>query len=193
MEKVILFNVSCKEQIKNLLVPMHIQIIEANNTQYNDTLKNIADGKTDIIKSNPFTGKVPDESIILFVVCPIKNLIKYFLNCVIVKISMLLIKQSLPLLIQNGQFCIYSLNSLKNKQHIISLKNNKGQRNLHIHVLLTMHPLTENWEWGAKTKKVYELDENGKRVPLIDKKTGQKKVDKQNRQQSKTKRREEKI
>ena len=66
MEKVILFNVSCKEQIKNLLVPMHIQIIEANNTQYNDTLKNIADGKTDIIKSNPFTGKVPDESIILF-------------------------------------------------------------------------------------------------------------------------------
>ncbi len=56
-----------------------------------------------------------------------------------------------------------------------------------------MHPLTENWEWGAKTKKVYELDENGERVPLIDKKTGQKKVDKQNRQQSKTKRREEKI
>jgi len=52
-----------------------------------------------------------------------------------------------------------------------------------------MHPLTENWEWGAKTKKVYELDENGERVPLIDKKTGQKKVDKQNRQQSKTKRR----
>ena len=56
-----------------------------------------------------------------------------------------------------------------------------------------MHPLTENWEWGAKTKKVYELDENGERVPLIDKKTGQKKVDKQNRQQSKTKRREEKF
>ncbi|KAI4448443.1 hypothetical protein C823_002963 [Eubacterium plexicaudatum ASF492] len=23
------------------------------------------------------------------------------------------------------------------------------QRNLHIHVLLTMRPLTENWEWGA--------------------------------------------
>ncbi len=62
-------------------------------------------------------------------------------------------------------------------------ENDKGQRNLHIHVLLTMRPLTENGEWGAKTKKVYVLDENGERVPLIDKKTGQQKVDKQNRKQ----------
>ncbi len=62
-------------------------------------------------------------------------------------------------------------------------ENDKGQRNLHIHVLLTMRPLTENGEWGAKTKKVYILDENGERVPLIDKKTGQQKVDKQNRKQ----------
>ena len=56
-------------------------------------------------------------------------------------------------------------------------ENDKGQRNLHIHVLLTMRPITENGEWGAKTKKVYVLDENGERVPLIDKKTGQQKVD----------------
>ena len=62
-------------------------------------------------------------------------------------------------------------------------ENDKGQRNLHIHVLLTMRPLTENGEWGAKTKKVYVLDENGERVPLIDKKTGQQKVDKRNRKQ----------
>ena len=62
-------------------------------------------------------------------------------------------------------------------------ENDKGQRNLHIHVLLTMRPLTENGEWGAKTKKVYALDKNGERVPLIDKKTGQQKVDKQNRKQ----------
>jgi len=46
-------------------------------------------------------------------------------------------------------------------------ENDKGQRNLHIHVLLTMRPLTEN----------------GERVPLIDKKTGQQKVDKRNRKQ----------
>ena len=62
-------------------------------------------------------------------------------------------------------------------------ENDKGQRNLHIHVLLTMRPITENGEWGAKTKKVYVLDENGDRVPLIDKKTGQQKVDNRNRKQ----------
>ena len=43
-------------------------------------------------------------------------------------------------------------------------ENNKGQCNLHFHILLTMRPLTEN----------------GERVPLIDKKTRQQKVDKQN-------------
>ena len=46
-----------------------------------------------------------------------------------------------------------------------------------------MRPLTENGEWEAKTKKVYVLDENGERVPFIDKKTGQQKVDKRNRKQ----------
>ncbi len=51
-------------------------------------------------------------------------------------------------------------------------ENDKGQRNLHIHVLLTMRPITENGEWGAKQKKIYDLDENGKRIPVIDKKTG---------------------
>lgn len=40
-----------------------------------------------------------------------------------------------------------------------------------------MRPITENGERGAKTKKVYVRDENGERVPLIDKKTGQQKVD----------------
>ena len=60
-------------------------------------------------------------------------------------------------------------------------ENDKGQRNLHIHVLLTMRPLTENGEWGAKQKKIYDLDENGEKIPVIDKKTGQQKVDKQNR------------
>jgi len=62
-------------------------------------------------------------------------------------------------------------------------ENDKGQRNLHIHVLLTMRPLTENGEWGAKSKKVVELDENGERIPIINKKTGQQKVDKRNRKQ----------
>jgi len=60
-------------------------------------------------------------------------------------------------------------------------ENDKGQRNLHIHVLFTMRPIMENGEWGAKSKKVFELDENGERIPVIDKKTGQQKVDKRNR------------
>ena len=51
MEKVILFNVSCKEEIKKLLAPMHLQVTSADARQYNDTLKNIAGGKTDIINS----------------------------------------------------------------------------------------------------------------------------------------------
>ena len=62
-------------------------------------------------------------------------------------------------------------------------ENDKGQRNLHIHVLLTMRPLTENGEWGAKQKKIYDLDENGEKIPVIDKRTGQQKVDKRNRKQ----------
>ena len=45
---------------------MHLAVAETNSLQYNDTLQNIANGKTDIIQSNPFTGKIPDESLILF-------------------------------------------------------------------------------------------------------------------------------
>lgn len=37
-------------------------------------------------------------------------------------------------------------------------ENDKEQRNLHIHVLLTMRPLTENGELGAKIKKIYVLN-----------------------------------
>lgn len=66
MEKAILFNVQDKEKIERLLAPMHIKITSASAPQYNDTLKNIADGKTDIINKNPFTGKIPAESLILF-------------------------------------------------------------------------------------------------------------------------------
>jgi hypothetical protein len=46
-----------------------------------------------------------------------------------------------------------------------------------------MRPLTEKGEWGAKTKKEYCLDDNGERIPLIDKRTGLQKVDSRNRKQ----------
>lgn len=42
--------------------------------------------------------------------------------------------------------------------------NEEGQRNLHIHVLLTMRPLTQDGKWGAKQRKVYTLDENGNKI-----------------------------
>jgi len=37
--------------------------------------------------------------------------------------------------------------------------------NPHIHILLTVRPINENGEWGAKCRKVYELDEHGQRIP----------------------------
>lgn len=58
-----------------------------------------------------------------------------------------------------------------------------GQRNLHCHILLTMRGIDEHGNWMPKQKKVYLTDDNGERIPVIDKKTGQQKVDKQNRKQ----------
>lgn len=37
--------------------------------------------------------------------------------------------------------------------------------NPHIHILLTVRSLKENGEWGAKCRKVYDLDEKGQRIP----------------------------
>ena len=42
---------------------------------------------------------------------------------------------------------------------------------------ITLRPLTEKGERGAKQKKVYDLDENGERIAVIDKKTGQQRAD----------------
>lgn len=37
--------------------------------------------------------------------------------------------------------------------------------NPHVHILLTVRPLKGNGEWGAKCRKVYDLDEQGQRIP----------------------------
>lgn len=39
--------------------------------------------------------------------------------------------------------------------------NDKGQRNLHFHLLLTMTPILENGEWGKRQEKPHKLDKNG--------------------------------
>ena len=62
-------------------------------------------------------------------------------------------------------------------------ENDKGQRNLHAHIMLTMRSIDEQGHWMPKQKKVYLTDENGERIPVIDEKTGQQKVDKRNRKQ----------
>ena len=43
--------------------------------------------------------------------------------------------------------------------------NDKGQPNLHIHILLTLRPLNEDGTWGAKSRKEYVLDADGNRIP----------------------------
>lgn len=42
--------------------------------------------------------------------------------------------------------------------------HDKGNGNPHAHVLLTIRPLKECGEWGAKCRKVYDLDEHGQRI-----------------------------
>ncbi|MGI6498995.1 MAG: MobQ family relaxase [Oscillospiraceae bacterium] len=41
-----------------------------------------------------------------------------------------------------------------------------GKGNPHCHIMLTMRPLDERGEWAAKSKKEYDLDENGERIRL---------------------------
>ena len=43
--------------------------------------------------------------------------------------------------------------------------HDKGNGNPHVHILLTVRPLKETGQWGAKCRKVYDLDERGQRIP----------------------------
>lgn len=43
--------------------------------------------------------------------------------------------------------------------------HDKGDGNPHAHIMLTMRPLLEDGSWGAKCRKVYDLDKNGRRIP----------------------------
>ena len=44
--------------------------------------------------------------------------------------------------------------------------HDKKTGNPHAHIMLTMRPLEQSGEWGAKSKKEYILDKNGQRVKL---------------------------
>ena len=45
--------------------------------------------------------------------------------------------------------------------------HDKGTGNPHAHIMLTMRPLKADGTWGAKCRKVYDLDEHRSRKPLI--------------------------
>ena len=44
--------------------------------------------------------------------------------------------------------------------------HDKGTGNPHVHIMLTLRPLKENGQWGAKCRKAYDLDENGQRMAV---------------------------
>ena len=81
--------------------------------------------------------------------------------------------------VSKGMCAQFAIHDSENKE--------TGQRNLHCHILLTMRGIDEQGQWMPKQKKVYLTDEQGERIPIIDKKTSQQKVDKQNRKQWKCK------
>lgn len=54
--------------------------------------------------------------------------------------------------------------------------HDKGDGNPHLHVQLTMRPLTKTGKWGAKRKTRYKLDQDGERIPKIDPETGKQMV-----------------
>ena len=43
--------------------------------------------------------------------------------------------------------------------------HDKGTGNPHAHIMLTIRPIREDGKWGAKCRKVYDLDSQGQRIP----------------------------
>ena len=43
--------------------------------------------------------------------------------------------------------------------------HDKGDGNPHAHIMLTVRPLMPDGKWGAKCRKVYDLDDRGQRIP----------------------------
>lgn len=56
--------------------------------------------------------------------------------------------------------------------------HDKGDGNPHAHILLTMRQFKPDGTWDVKKRNQYVLDQNGDKIPVIDKKTGLQKVEK---------------
>lgn len=48
--------------------------------------------------------------------------------------------------------------------------------NPHVHILLTVRGINSDGAWSTKERKIYKLDSNGDRIPIIDSKTGKQKI-----------------
>ncbi|MDI9587858.1 MAG: MobA/MobL family protein [Acidobacteriota bacterium] len=64
-----------------------------------------------------------------------------------------------------------------------AIHTDKAGNNPHAHILIANRVIKPNGQWGIKQKKTFVLDDNGERVPLIDKGTGKQKTDKRGRKQ----------
>lgn len=58
--------------------------------------------------------------------------------------------------------------------------HDKSNGNPHAHIMLTMRGIKPDGSWAQKEKKIYALDEEGNRIPLIDQATGEQKLGKRN-------------
>ena len=52
----------------------------------------------------------------------------------------------------------------------------KANDNPHCHIMLTTRGIKDDGSWDVKEKKVYAIDANGDRIPVIDPKTGEQKI-----------------
>lgn len=53
-----------------------------------------------------------------------------------------------------------------------------GKENPHVHALLTVRAILPDGRWAPKARKIYDLDKDGNRIPLIDPRTGEQRKEK---------------
>ena len=79
-------------------------------------------------------------------------------------------------------FCVKNF-SKKGYACTYAIHSDKDDNNPHAHILVPNRQINSKGKFATKCTKRYVLDENGKRVPLIDETTGKQKVDSRNRLQ----------
>ncbi len=81
MEKILLFNTKDTEKLKKLVLPMHIKVVTIDSADYKKTIGELVKLNADKTSTdNPFTGNIPDESLMLFCNIPDQKMDKILLN-----------------------------------------------------------------------------------------------------------------